>query len=590
MKSFIPSACLVVSIYALDPWRSLNSTLDGRLQKSIPVAASCFTSYAGTPQEVDQAACQQIREDYTLNEFRTNHAESYMNLQSEMCLSMPADQCVLDSSISPAGMPSSNATCKQGSVPSYFVEVKDAADVVAAFDFAKKNDVAISIKNSGHDYMLRNSGKGSLNLWTHKLQGISHINDFVPQGCNETVGSVIVAGAGVDVDTAYHFADKHGSTILGPYAPSVTISTGWVMGAGHSVLSPVYGLGADRVVEFHIVTPDGQERIVNACQNSDLFWALRGGGGGSFGVVLSATHRVEPRMPIAFADIHLPSNATSGDALDWVALLLEESLQWGIDGWGGHVGGTFVTHFNPLPALTGDNGTKARAAFQRASDFALKLGGTSNVAVYESFIEPWDEFLLPQDSNLGGRLGFTSSRLLPTELFADEAGRQSIIDYMKSAQALGFDPLSFYTPVTTPFVADESQKDIDEAKKGTSVTPAWYGALWHFETSARWSAWDSSYAERLEKLTALTNVTKQSEVLGGPNGGSYYNEANPFTQDWQNAWWGENYERLVETKKKYDPDTLLKCWKCVGFEEEDVALPRFSCQGKIQMDINLAFP
>lgn len=75
-----------------------------------------------------------------------------------------------------------------------------------------------------------------------------------------------------------------------------------------SVLSPVYGLGIDRVVQFTLVTPDGILRKANACQNIDLFWALRGGDGGTFGVVFNATHRVEPVLAVAVADMKLPSN------------------------------------------------------------------------------------------------------------------------------------------------------------------------------------------------------------------------------------------------------------------------------------------
>jgi len=51
-------------------------------------------------------------------------------------------------------------------------------------------------------------------------------------------------------------------------------------------------------LEIKVVTPDGQLRIANQCQNSDLFWALRGGGGGTFGVVLEATSMVEKQMPL----------------------------------------------------------------------------------------------------------------------------------------------------------------------------------------------------------------------------------------------------------------------------------------------------
>ena len=69
-------------------------------------------------------------------------------------------------------------------------------------------------------------------------------------------------------------------------------------GGGHSALSPALGLGVDRVLQFKIVTPDGKYRTVNKCQDSDLFFALRGGGGGTFGVVLESTFMASPPMTL----------------------------------------------------------------------------------------------------------------------------------------------------------------------------------------------------------------------------------------------------------------------------------------------------
>jgi hypothetical protein len=63
---------------------------------------------------------------------------------------------------------------------------------------------------------------------------------------------------------------------------------------GHSPLSPSYGLGADQFVEFKVVTADGELRVANAVSNPDLFWALRGGGGGTFGIVTEATVKAFP--------------------------------------------------------------------------------------------------------------------------------------------------------------------------------------------------------------------------------------------------------------------------------------------------------
>ncbi|CAI6099875.1 unnamed protein product [Clonostachys chloroleuca] len=303
-----------------------------------------------------------------------------------------------------------------------------------------------------------------------------------------------------------------------------------------------------------------------------------------FSVLLTALSQ-EP--PIAYADIHLSRNITTDQALDWVKLLAEDSLAWGYSGWGGHVGGTFVAHFNPLPALTNDNGTSARAAFQRATDFALALGGTSHVAVEESFSTIFNRGMVPKDTKMGGNFHFTTTRLMPTSMFGSAEGIESLTQYMREAIEMGFDPRSFYTPVTTPFVYKANETRNAEPKDyGTSMTQAWHKALWHVESSKVIPV-DSTYQERLTALTNLTTLTVKLEKIMGADGGSYMNVADPYTPDWKESFYGlDNYEKLLKIKNKYDPQRLLKCWKCVGFDEEKESdLERFTCNKKIQADI-----
>lgn len=99
-------------------------------------------------------------------------------------------------------------------------------------------------------------------------------------------------------------------------------------------------------------------------------------------------------------------------------------------------------------------------------------------------------------------------------------------------------------------------------------------------------AWNSSYADRLSAMTKLTNLTIAAEAMTGPEGGAYMNEANPFTQEWKQDFWGANYARLLEMKKMYDPKGLLKCWKCIGFEDENMLQGRFKCQGQMQKAVD----
>ncbi|KAI1653267.1 FAD-binding domain-containing protein [Daldinia decipiens] len=572
-------------------WTSLNISVDGRLHAIRPFALPCYSFYNGNEVTIDEAACTLIREKYVTNSIRAERPSGYMNLQGEICLGDPINQCALDNTAAPAAKPAPGASCNQGSVPSYYIEVEKISDIIATLNFTQYHGVPLVIKNSGHDYMTRNSQKGSLALWVHKLQGLTIHNNFLPEGCGADlrVGRAITAGTGVSTGDIYNFAYKHESTFIGGYSPSVAASGGWVLGGGHSVLSPVYGLGADRVVEFKIVTPDGVARTANQCQHEDLFWALRGGGGGTFGVVLEATHRVEPLIPVAVANIKLPSNITAETSIKWIELMARESLAWGKQGWGGHAGGIYLTYMNPVPEIANlaDDGTAAKASMRNVSDFALSHGGSSVVEVLPNFLDVWNKYVLPGALTTAGVTRVLATRLIPQRLFSDDAGINKLMDFIKATQKLGFDPRNFYSPVDTPFVIDSTTKlkMRNDTRPTTSIHPAWYNSLWDISTSLTIS-WNASYADRLENMTAITRGTLLAEELTGTDGGTYPNEANPFTASWQESWWGHNYEALLQIKKKYDPRGLLKCWKCVGFENKDILTDRFRCQGKLQLDVD----
>ncbi|KAG8680625.1 hypothetical protein FRC11_002206, partial [Ceratobasidium sp. 423] len=123
---------------------------------------------------------------------------------------------------------------------------------------------------------------------------INYSTAFIPEGCNQTGVPALTYGAGQEMDSLYEFAEANNITFIGGIARKIGAAGGWLQGGGHSILSNTYGLGVDRVLQFRLVTPDGRTRVANACQNQDLFWALRGGGGGTFGVVLEATSEVIP--------------------------------------------------------------------------------------------------------------------------------------------------------------------------------------------------------------------------------------------------------------------------------------------------------
>ncbi|CAG8760219.1 9747_t:CDS:2, partial [Acaulospora colombiana] len=124
----------------------------------------------------------------------------------------------------------------------------------------------------------------------------------------------------------YKAADEHSVVVVGGGSYSVGAAGGWILGGGHSSLSPQYGLGVDNVVQFEVVTPDGELRTVNAYKNKDLFWALRGGGPG-FGVVTKVTYRTHPAITsIARLSLNVTYTTPSYRNLLRTYLLLQPTL------------------------------------------------------------------------------------------------------------------------------------------------------------------------------------------------------------------------------------------------------------------------
>ncbi|PVH97994.1 FAD-binding domain-containing protein [Periconia macrospinosa] len=547
-------------------WNSLNQSLHGRLRKAYPFAIPCFSSYESHSIPSEPEMCSDIKQNYRSPAFRTEHFSGFMNSQSEICLANSIEQCLLDNTDSNSAIPA-NSTCFQGNVPSYYVEVGDVQDVITAFQFAKLHGITVSIKNTGHDYLTRNTLRSSLSIWTHHLRHLSFSPNFSPAGCHSSHSyQAITVGAGVNFDELYTFAEEHNSTSIGGYASTVGASGGWLLGGGHSNLSPVYGLGVDRVVEITLVTPDGALRTVNNCQDPDLFWALRGGGGGSFGVVISSTSTVEPRMPVAVASVsYVPRN--NSEKIAWIDMLINSSLAWGLQGWGGHITGSNFIHTNPLLNLSA-----ATESMRPAINFANEHNGTAVIEVLPSWYAFYKKYVIPLQRGVG-EMRFLSTRLIPASMFEKATSRRQLLSFFEHVVGLGIDP---YIPVTTPFIYPYTPNS-------TSATPAWRNSLWHVSTSIS-IPWNSSDADRLTALAKLTRLTKIKEELA-PKSGAYVNEANPFTQDWKKAWWGDdNYERLLKVKRRVDREGVLKCWKCVGFDEYDKE-GKFRCLMEMQRRI-----
>ncbi len=108
------------------------------------------------------------------------------------------------------------------------------------------------------------------------MRGLEFHNGFEPRGCAFSIdGYAITAAAGTQMLELNEQAHLRNLTIVSAGGGTVGVG-GYLTGGGHAAFSSIYGLSTDQVLEMEIVTPGGEILMINECQNSDLFWAMRG--------------------------------------------------------------------------------------------------------------------------------------------------------------------------------------------------------------------------------------------------------------------------------------------------------------------------
>ncbi|PPQ89436.1 hypothetical protein CVT25_012815, partial [Psilocybe cyanescens] len=542
-------------------WAALNSTLKGRLLPGIPWTEPCFTTYNGKNVTQDLAKCGFVQENFFDHFARSDAFGGYTLQNYEECMAT-GDQCALDwtNPANPLAF-SPPQTCKQGSIPDYFIDVQGEDDVVVALEFVSKSNVPLVIKNTGHDFKGRSSAPGSLALWMHNLKNITHEPKFIPEGCHLPSQQALTLGAGTQWQEIYEFANTLGLEVVGGADQTVGAVGGWVQGGGHSSLTPMLGMGADRVLQYKVVTPDGILRTVNSCQNSDLFFALRGGGGGTFAVALEATIMASPSQTFRVANINWP--ITDDNLRQVLAMVVENATTIATQGWGGYLTptiGNLVLMSNKLSM------EDAQKMMQPLITLTTELGGVSNVTEFPNYLEWFNAYTNGISGSQDGVAvpNALTSRLIPQKNHATAAGRAETLNALTNAlENAEFSQIHF----TTPFGFKGSDG------KDTSVNPIWRSSLYQvilvniWEYNATIADKQAAYAQGTKAVNFLRDIT--------PDSGAYLNESDIHEPNHEVSFWGTNYARLLQIKDKYDPRRILDCWHCVGWK--GAASPRYRC-------------
>lgn len=485
----------------------------------------------------------------------------------------------------------------------YAVAAENAQDIMASVDFARRHRLRLVIKGTGHDYLGRSSAPDSLLVWTHKMRKVTLQDAFVGRGCPASQAGMpaVTVEAGTRwLEVYQEVTGKHRRYVQGGGCTSVGAAGGFIQGGGFGSWSKKYGTAAAGMLEAEVVTADGKLLVANACQNQDLFWALRGGGGGTFGIVTKVTLRTHP-LPAYFGfvlgRISARSDAAFQELLERFVGFYQEKLH--NEQWGEQVQ---VNGSSSLQLTMSFHSMSAREAEDVWRPFLAALAQQP-----EKFTITIDYLEVPGEKMW--HPSFLQQRL-PSALVLDQrpeqlgelfwwAGNQGeVATYWYAYQSRWiptghFEPARAKTFAAALFEASRhwglqlhfnkglagASSEAIERGRETSMNPAVYNAAALVIAAASGSGapgvpgHEPNVAEGRARKARVTAAMKIIRDLT-PGAGTYVNEADYFEPDWQQAFWGENYQKLLEIKRKYDPHGMFICHHCVGSEEKNDAFTR----------------
>lgn len=501
----------------------------------------------------------------------------------------------------------------------YAVAARHAQDIAQAVNFARDNNLRLVVKGGGHSYQGTSCARNSLLIWTHPIRDMEMHDTFLPQGCETTTNAVpaVTLGAGLLWMQAYDMVTtKSGRYVQGGGCLTVGVP-GLVLSGGFGSFSKHYGLAAASLLEAEVVTADGQVRTANACTNPDLFWALKGGGGGTFGVVSKVTLRTHD-LPEFFAVSDLTIRASSDDAYrrlvsEFVSFYREHLFN-------DHSGEQ--AHFKPDNTLAitmlahGLSGTQAKADWQPLLEKIEKADdwSTSGLTVIGSiparhfwdigwWHAHWPEIVFPRpghplNSMLDEVLAHVKDQPVfdadtrpganPNNIWSKGDGKQAG-QYLWAYESLWM-PSSLLEPSAQHRLASAlyegsrhagislhfnkglagAPPEAIAAAKDTAMNPAVLDAFaLAFSTDGEGFAYPGIAGHEPDVTAAraarkrIRSAVDQLRAVTGKTG-SYVSESNYFEQNWQDAYWGTNYPRLASIKAKYDPGGLFSVHNGVG--------------------------
>ncbi|MGW9071451.1 FAD-binding oxidoreductase [Streptomyces yangpuensis] len=455
-------------------------------------------------------------------------------------------------------------------VPAAVAYPAHAGDVAVCLDFARREAVAVVPRGGGHSYAGWSTRAGALVLDTGAMAAVTIEGDGVRIGAGARLGDVhaALAGRGLSVPTGL--------------CPSVGIA-GLTLGGGLGLASRAYGTTADRLTGARVVTADGTVREVCADRDRDpdLFWALRGGGGGNFGVVTEFRFRTHTVGDCAFAELHWPAAGSADVLRGWQRWLtgLPDPFWSQVE---------FTVEAGPGPGAGAGAGAAASASAAAATVPSLRVVCLDGRPELERQLTRLSDLVgaAPRDSWVVVRSHGDTLRAMSgcLDLSAAECRLPGTLPGRDPRGRLGRDSYAarsdFWAGAGLPDAAIDAVLDAvrrygAEAPRGGLGVVQFDGvcggavnrvAAGDTAFVHRDSAFLGQYLVHWPESAPASDVARHEAWLDGlwrdlrpwASGRAYQNYIDPKLSGWREAYYGPNLARLEEVRRTHDPDRLFR--------------------------------
>lgn len=478
----------------------------------------------------------------------------------------------------------------------YAVAAESAADVAAAVDFARQHRLRLVVKGGGHSYQGTSEAPDSLLVWTRHMNQITLHDAFVPRGGEahaQPLPAVSVQAGAMWIDAYHAVTTQARRYVQGGGCATVGVA-GLVQSGGFGSFSKGFGSAAGNLLEAEVVTADGKVRVVNAYKDPELFWGIKGGGGGSLGVVTRLTLRTFD-LPEFFGAVMGRIKAASREAFraligQFVSFYREALFN---PHWGEQVAfrdGDTLKLSMVFQGLTQEQAQqtwapflawiKARPEYSLAEPIQTIALPARHFWDAAYFREHAPQYIVSDDrpgtpahhmiwrgdhDQVGWFIHAYQSAWMPAALL--QPARQDALADALFAASQHFDYALHFNKGLAGAPADAIERARD-----TATNPDMLEA---FALAICADGGEPAFAGLPGRSPDLAGARRQAQKIDqamqallkvAPDAGSYVSESDYFLRDWQQRFWGSNYPRLAAVKRRYDPEGLFFVRHGVGSE------------------------